>query len=113
MGTKANWSMNDSMESYLDSMVKVGTLMNERRYGLFAIPEDTYRRMSELDLAGLFTRVVPMEMRPMIYEMADDTEINVLECLGLSKLFKSLEEGEDVPVYSLETFNMGGSNEVA
>ena len=108
MGSKANWSGLDSMEAYLDSMVKVGVLIDERRYGLFAIPEQTFRSMSEIDLAGLFTRVIPMEMRPMIYELEDDTEVNVLECLGVSKLFKKLDEFEDVPMYSFETFNMGG-----
>ena len=108
MGSKANWSGLDSMEAYLDSMVKVGTLMEERRYGLFAIPESTFRTMTEIDLAGLFTRVIPMEMRPVVYELEDDTEVNVLECLGVSKLFKKLDEFEDVPMYSFETFNMGG-----
>lgn len=111
MGTKTNWSINDSMGAYLDSMVKVGVLIDERRFGLFAIPEQTYRSMSEIDLAGLFTRVVPMEMRPMVYELDDDSEINVLECLGLSKLFRALEEGEDVPIYSLQTLNIGGTEE--
>jgi hypothetical protein len=96
------------MSSYLDSVVKVGSLMDERRFGLFAIPEQTYRSMSELDLAGLFTRVVPMEMRPMEYDLESGGQILVLECLGLSKLFRALEEGEDVPIYGLETFNMGG-----
>ncbi len=107
MGTRANWSINDSMESYLGSMVRVGTLIDERRFGLFAIPEQTYRDMSEIDLAGLFTRVVPMEMRPMVYTLDDKSEVNVLECLGLSKLFKSLDEGEDVPLYSFEMLTMG------
>ncbi len=107
MGTRANWSEHDSMKAYLDSMVKVGTLIDERRFGLFAIPEQTYRDMSEIDLAGLFTRVVPMEMRPMVYTLADKSEVNVLECLGLSKLFKSLDEGEDVPLYSFEMLTMG------
>ena len=108
MGTRTNWSEHDSMKAYLDSVVKVGTLIDERRFGLFAIPEQTYRDMSEIDLAGLFTRVVPMEIRPMVYTLADKSEVNVLECLGLSKLFKSLDEGEDVPLYSFEMLTMGG-----
>jgi len=111
LGTRGSWSQRDSMEAYMNSMVAVGSLMDERRYGLFAIPEDTYRRMSEIDLAGLFTRVIPMEMRPMIYELEDDTEVNVLECLGVSKLFKTLEENEDVPLYDLKTLNLGEGEE--
>ena len=110
MGTRANWSGLDSMEAYLDSMVKVGVLMDERRYGLFAIPESTFRTMTEIDLAGLFTRVIPMEMRPMEYDLECGDQILVLECLGVSKLFKCLGEDEEVPVYDFEVFNMGRDN---
>lgn len=110
MGTRTSWSVNDSMGAYLNDLVKVGVLLDERRFGKFVIPEQTYRSMSEIDLAGLFTRVVPMEMRPMEYELEDDSKVNVLECLGVSKLFRALEEGEDVPIYDLQTLNIGGEN---
>ena len=110
MGTPTSWNAQDSMNAYLDGMVEVGTLLDERRFGLFAIPEQTYRAMNEIDLAGLFTRVIPMEMRPMQYDLECGDKINVLECLGVSKLFRQLDVDEEPPIYPLRTLNIGGEN---
>ena len=110
MAHKTEWDIGDSMEAYIDDLVTVGSLFDERRYGLFAIPEKTFREMDELSLASLFTRVVPIEMRPMQYELEDGSEVSILECMGVSRLFRTIEVEEKPPYYELETFNLGGNS---
>ena len=97
MGTRTTWSKQDTYNSMVEQAVSVKSLMEENRYGFFVLMESTYKQMTNMDVANMFSKVVPFEMRPMVYE----NDVNVLEILCLSSYFRGLGVGEDPPFYDI------------
>ena len=106
MGERSNWTKQDILQSYVNSMTCVKELMESRRYGNFIIYLDDYKNFNEMHLVGLFTNYVPLEMKTVTYIKEDDSEVMAIEVTGLSKLFKELEEGEDTPFYDINTMEV-------